>query len=81
MNENKTAMERIHNAFGEMPYGAMLFAPRSVEDLTLDDIANNLENLRDTLRDISNTNQEKADELSAIESEIRNVKSFLARFS
>lgn len=84
MNEKldeRSGMRRIHAAFCEMPYGGIAhFAHRSLTEMTLDDVADNLEKLRDVLQGVAERQNEQDAELAEINAEMRTVKSFFARF-
>lgn len=73
------AMKRIHKTFNAMPYGGGCFVRKAAIDLTLEDIADNLEALEEKLKRNSEIQIEQATELREIKSEMRAVKSLFVR--
>lgn len=75
------AMDRIHSAFCEMPYGGIAgFVRLPPCELTLNDVADNLENLVAALKGVAERQEETSAELGEIKAEMRAVKSLFARF-
>lgn len=70
---DKTSEHRIFAAIGAMPYGALVHKSprqRGLKVLTLDEVADYLEGLRDVLERVSETNAVEKKELETLRDEI-----------
>jgi len=77
--DNDKTMKRIHAAFMGMPYGVGCLSRKPYKELTLNDIAQALENLQENLRSASNNSENTKKELHDIKTELHAVSNLFSR--